>query len=146
MEFKKRESVSYVALDETVKIETDKGVFAVQLVDGEFRNDLGCLILSESDGEIDYEQFTDSEIDSLVEEAEIFASEFSNEFETDFETKFGEPIFIVENLAGYRIVVKNNRFINSDHSTYQLRYIPIADELYFSKEEALSELLEGKEN
>lgn len=108
--------------DETVKIQTDKGTFHVQLIDCEFRGDLGCKVIAGEDCRMEHDR--EEEIDLIVE-AEKFSKKFFEEFPTKFYTIFGEQVFIIGTLAGYRLVIKNNKFIDRDQSRCELRYLPV---------------------
>ena len=135
--------------------------FYVQLTDGEFRSDLGCLILND-EGDIDEQDLPEIEIDSIIEAAEKFYAENTREIRTDYiielneydevvciYTDYGDTrtlrqqeAYLIEKFGTVELVTKNPHFINSATSGYETEYSDVI-ETFDTVEDALSYLEEN---
>jgi len=126
-----------------VKVKSKKRTveFFVQLVDSEFRSDLGCWITTnESDGDLNPEDYPDFDISEIIEYAEKFDRQNTEMIETDFKFHH-ESIYIEYSFKNIQLVIENSNFINSDQSSYQTRYEP-ANIFFDTIEEAFDYLKE----
>ncbi|MFW5872131.1 MAG: hypothetical protein ACOCUT_03405 [bacterium] len=117
--------------------------FYVQTVDGEFRSDLGCWILTDfSGGDIDYDDYPNFNFPEIIKKAEKFIQEQVQEEKTNFKID-GEYIYLLITDDDVKVVVENSQFVNKQTSSYQRKYSdPI--ETFDSREDAL-EYLESLE-
>ena len=105
--------------DDTVELtilkDNKKMDIYVQLSDGDFRADLGCIIYDDFGNSL--EGFNDYEIEEIIKEAESF-----NVFELEH-LDFDYVLKVYNNKV---ILSKNNKkFINKESSSYQQEYLDI---------------------
>ena len=102
-------------VDLTVLKDNKKMNIYIQLLDGSFRADLGCIIYDDFGNSL--EGFDDYEIEEIIKEAESF-----NVFELEH-LDFDYVLKVYNNKV---ILSKSNRkFINKDFSAYQQEYLDI---------------------
>ncbi len=123
----------------TVAVTVNNETFYVQTVDGVYRGDLGCWITTDtSDGEIDYDDYTDFDIDDIVKTAEKYIQSLTEEIETDYKIN-NKTVYIIIRNNNVDVVTHNEGFINKDTSSYQREFsAPI--ESFDNKNEALQYL------
>lgn len=102
--------------------------FYVQVIDGEYRSDLGCWVTTnDSDGDINQEDYAEFNISDLIQRTEQFVSEQYPERHIRgnwYAIKDGDDFYAVE---------ENSGFINSATSSYMRRFcqdtLSICDDL-----------------
>ena len=110
----------------TVEIRASAGdceeVFYVQTVDGVFRSDLGCWVLSTtSDGDISYDDYPLFDFDEIISAAEEFMQAQVEEERTDFIINNKRVYLIIKN-DNVDVVTKNENYINPQTSSYQREF------------------------
>lgn len=128
---------STVAVTATAK--GTKNTFYVQTVDGEYRPDLHCWItIEDGDGhDIDSDHFPDFDINDIVLAAEDFLSKNVEVEETKFEID-KNTVYLIHSKDSVKIATRNTEFINSETSSYQREFDPIAE--FDNKDEAIEHL------
>lgn len=96
--------------------------FYVQTVDGLYRSDLGCwLLTSDSDGDINQDDYPSIDFAQVIKQAEVFLSEQVEEKATEHSID-GEDVYLLISSNNVKVVTRNSRFINKDTSSYQREY------------------------
>ena len=102
-------------VDLTVLKDDKKLNIYVQLLDGDFRADLGCIIYDGSGESL--QGFDDYEIEEIIKEAESF---------NVFELEHLDFDYVLKVYNDKVILSKNNKkFINKESSSYQQEYLDI---------------------
>ncbi len=142
-EIKKLETANFDDAGSTVSVtvesDTQTETFHVQTVDGEYRSDLGCWILTDySEGDIDYDDYPRFNLPGIIKAAEIFLQSEIEEESTMYIID-GEYVYLLITDDDVKLVTMNNKFTNKDQSPYQRKFSdPI--KTFASREEAIEYL------
>lgn len=127
----------------TAEAKNKRETFYVQTVDGEFRSDLGCWIITRDCGEdINYSDYEEFDIKTIIKVAENFLENEIDQEITDYQIN-GKTVYLLNDRGTFKVVTENPQFINADTSTFQRRFSDVIAE-FDSKEEAF-EYLDGLE-
>lgn len=128
----------------TVEVEAksfhgESETFHVQTVDGFYRRDLGCLVMTNSSaGDIDFNDYPTFDARKILRTAEKYIKSIIKEEHTGF-TIGNETVYLLIKNESVDVVTRNSNFINADTSNYQ-REFSDAIKTFSSREDAIQYL------